>query len=519
VSERHGNSDDGRVWGAIDDDLVDFLADRSRNAGLTEGLESWVADLSVVWRRRLGSGVVSGIGLLLLGVPVYHLLHHPTTLDSLLGDALPISFALVLLGTGVWLRWWSDDDMTPVVTAFWVTTCLVVTGLVSLYLLTLHVAHGHVVESLLFLASDVAATGAVAGLVISRYDVRARRRHRRLSEQEYQLRAVFEGTLDALVITDDGGQYVAANPAAAELFGVPRTELVGKRIEDFAPEGADARSQWSSFLEGGGRRGEFELVRPDGETRTVAFAATANVLPGRHLSALRDVTERTEREHELDEERARIEFLNRLLRHNVLNGMNLVLAKLDSLATAVPDERRADLDVARHRSEEIVDLVQTARRLATDVTGQPSEHDVSVGATLADSVTTDLEVYPRATIEFTPPDDDPAVHADDMLETVFDHLLTNAVEHNDTESVRVSVGVELDAETVTVHVADDGVGIPADRRDELFDGGFSHTRDWGGFGLSIVDVLVDRYGGRVWTEANDPSGVVFYVELPRAAGS
>ncbi|MFC7174063.1 hypothetical protein ACFQL0_13295 [Haloplanus litoreus] len=58
-----------------------------------------------MWRRRLGSGVVSGIGLLLLGGPVYHLIRHPTTLESLLGDALPLSFALVLLVTGVWLRW------------------------------------------------------------------------------------------------------------------------------------------------------------------------------------------------------------------------------------------------------------------------------------------------------------------------------------------------------------------------------------------------------------------------------
>ncbi|MFC7174064.1 PAS domain S-box protein [Haloplanus litoreus] len=230
--------------------------------------------------------------------------------------------------------------MTPVVTAFWVTTCLVVTGLVAAYFLTLHGTHGHVVEAPAFLVYDVAATGAVAGLVISRYDVRARSRHRRLSEQERQFRAVFEGTLDALVITDDQGQYVATNPAAAELFGVPRTELVGKRIEDFVPEETNVRARWSSFLDAGGRRGEFELVRPDDETRTVAVAATANVLPGRHLAALRDVTERTERERELDEERARVEFLNRLLRHNVLNGMNLVLAKLDSLATAVTDERR-----------------------------------------------------------------------------------------------------------------------------------------------------------------------------------
>jgi PAS domain S-box-containing protein len=519
VSERHGNSDDGRVGDPVGSDLVDFLADRSRTAGLTGWLETLVAGLSVVWCRRLGAGVVAGVGLVLVGVPLYHLAGHGVTPGALLGDALPLAFGVALLLTSVWLRWGSDDDMTPVVTAFWVTTSLVVTGLVSLYFLTLHARHGHVVESPLFLVYDVAATGAMAGLVISRYDVRARSRHRRLSAQERQFRAVFEGTLDALVITDDQGQYVAANPAAADLFGLPRGELVGKRIGDFAPGVSNGESQWSSFLDADDRRGEFELVRPDGETRTVAVAATANVLPGRHLSALRDVTERTERERELDEERARIEFLNRLLRHNVLNGMNLVLAKLDSVAASVSAEHRADLDVARHRSEEIVDLVQTARRLATDVAGQPSERGVPVAETLADSVASVRAAYPEATVEYTPPADDPTVHADDMLETVFDHLLRNAFEHNDADAVTATVGVEVDAETVTVRVADDGVGIPADRREELFDGGFSHARDWGGFGLSIVDVLVDRYDGRVRAAANEPSGVAFSVELPRADGA
>ncbi|WP_251343312.1 ATP-binding protein [Haloplanus halophilus] len=516
MSGTHGGSDDGGVGSPVGNGLVGLLTDSARTAGLTGWLASRFEAVPVVWRRRLGGGTVAGVGLLLIGVPVVHAVQHSVSVEGVLGDLLPLGFGVLLLLAGAWLRWGADDDMAPVVAAFWVVSSLLVSGAVSLYVLGLHAAHGHVVESPSFLVFDIAATGAVAGLLISRYDVRARTRHRRLSEQERQFRAVFEGTLDALVITDDRGRYVAANPAAADLFGLPRSELVGRRIEEFAPEGTDVEAQWTAFLEEGGQRGEFELVRADGETRTVAYAATSNVLPGRHLSALRDVTERTEHQRELDAERARIEFLNRLLRHNVLNGMNLVLAKLDALAAAVPEERRGDVDVARHRSEEIVDLVQTARRLSTDVAGGTAERRVDLTDVLSDAVADLRESYPEATVEFTPPTADPQVLADDMLGTVFDHLLTNAAEHNDPASLRVTVGVECDAETVTVSVADDGVGIPADRREQLFDDGFGHDRDWGGFGLSIVDVLVDRYGGHVRAAANEPSGVVFHVELPRA---
>jgi len=388
-----------------------------------------------------------------------------------------------------------DDDVAPLVTAFWVTVGLGVTGLVTLYFLTPHIAHGHVVESPWFLVYDVAATGAVAGLLISRYDVRSRRRHRRLSRRQRQLRAVFDGTLDAFVVADDEGRYVA----------------------DFAADRGAFEAQWETFLEAGKARGKFGLVRDDGGTRMVAFAATANVLPGRHLSALRDVTERAEHERELGQERARVEFLNRLLRHNILHGMNLVLAKLDALEPALPDDRRDDLDVARHRSEEIVDLVQTARRLATDVEAEVDERSIRVCDPLTDAVDSVRETYPEATVDCDLPTEAVWVQADGMVETVFDHPLTNAVERNDTASVRVSVGVTVDAETVTVTVADDGGDSSPERLAQLFEGEeFDHTRDWGRFGLSIVHALVQEYGGDVWAETNEPSGTVFHVELRRA---
>jgi PAS domain S-box-containing protein len=517
VSGEHGGPDETAVGHVVGGNLADLLDDGAGRGGLTGRLETVIHGIPPVWRRRIGGGTVAGIGTLLIAVPLYHLSRHRVTLDAIAGDALPLLFGLILLAAGVWVGWMSDDDVAPLVAAFWVTMGLGVTGIVTLYFLTLHVAHGHVVDSPWFLVYDVSATGAVGGLLISRYDVRSRHRHRRLSQRERQLRAVFEGTLDALVVTDDEGRYVAANPAAADLFGLSRSELVGRQITDFANEPEAAETQWETFLERGEARGEFDIVRADDEHRSVAFAATANVLPGRHLAALRDVTERTEQERELGQERARVEFLNRLLRHNVLNGMNLVLAKLDALEPAVPDDRRGDLDVARHRGEEIVDLIQTARRLATDVSSEVDERSIRVGKPLTDAVDSVRETYPAATVDCDLPDDEVWVKADGMVETVFDHLLTNAVEHNDTDAVHVSVSVSVVADTVRITVADDGVGIPPERLAQLFEEEeFTHTRDWGGFGLSIVHALVQEYGGDVWAEANEPSGTVFHVELQRS---
>ncbi|HKJ58693.1 MAG TPA: bacterio-opsin activator domain-containing protein [Halobacteriales archaeon] len=124
--------------------------------------------------------------------------------------------------------------------------------------------------------------------------------------------ALFQESFDAIVIADDEGRYVEANPAACELFGLPREELLGRSIADFAEEGFDFEDAWRAFSEGKNERGLFPLVRADGERRTVEYSATREILPDRHLSILRDVTEREENERRIRRQRDELETLNRI---------------------------------------------------------------------------------------------------------------------------------------------------------------------------------------------------------------
>ncbi len=121
------------------------------------------------------------------------------------------------------------------------------------------------------------------------------------------LRALFDSTLDAVLVATDDREYVDANPAACELLGVPREELLGSRLEDFVPEGQEeaARAAWGEFLERGWLEGEIALRRADGTVRVAEFRARAGFLPGQHLSVLRDVTERKRAEEALKESEER----------------------------------------------------------------------------------------------------------------------------------------------------------------------------------------------------------------------
>ncbi len=119
--------------------------------------------------------------------------------------------------------------------------------------------------------------------------------------------ACFEAAIDAMLIADDQGHYVDANPAACELFGLPKEALLGRCIADFAQAEFDFAAAWQAFLAAGQERGEFRLVRPDGTLREVEYAATANVVPHGHLSILRDVSDRKQLEQQVQQSQQKLE--------------------------------------------------------------------------------------------------------------------------------------------------------------------------------------------------------------------
>lgn len=160
--------------------------------------------------------------------------------------------------------------------------------------------------------------GDLERVIVTFEDITERKQYEQeLHESEQQFRAVFEGTLDALVLANDDGDYLDVNQAACDLYGLAEDDLVGRNVADFAPPDYDVAAAWDAFIEVGTLRGEFPLVRSDGEARVTDFVATANITPGLHLSALRDITERKAGEEQLAAQRdelARLNDINRLIR-------------------------------------------------------------------------------------------------------------------------------------------------------------------------------------------------------------
>ena len=109
-----------------------------------------------------------------------------------------------------------------------------------------------------------------------------------LRRSERLFRAVFDGVDDGILLLDSDGVFLDANPAACSLFGRPESEIVGHRPADFAATGYDVASEQRNVVDGR-RRGLLRVALPDGEERELAYHVTCDILPGVHMSTLRDV--------------------------------------------------------------------------------------------------------------------------------------------------------------------------------------------------------------------------------------
>lgn len=97
-----------------------------------------------------------------------------------------------------------------------------------------------------------------------------------------------EESVISVLVADDDARYVEANAAACALSGYSRDELLALTIWDLTPEQRvpQDRRLWDRFLRDGRFEGSYRIRRRTGETVTIRCAASANVSPGLHVSAL-----------------------------------------------------------------------------------------------------------------------------------------------------------------------------------------------------------------------------------------
>ncbi|WP_256300832.1 sensor histidine kinase [Haloarchaeobius salinus] len=316
------------------------------------------------------------------------------------------------------------------------------------------------------------------------------------------------GTTRPAIYLDQSNRVRDFNHAAETIFpGLP--DAVGEPIAVVSERLADHISET-----------EVVSVTEDGETRYYEVATTpflsGEVRTGQ-LVTITDVTERESYRRKLEEKTEQLEALNRVVRHDIRNDMAVVLGWAESLEDHVDAEGEEALDRVIRSSEHIVELTETARAFIESLTDDSVADlkQVDVRTIVEAELTTARETHSAARFEIAGELPAAPVQANEMLSSVFRNLLENAVRHNDSATPRVTVSGAEHEDSVQIRVADNGPGVPDDRKEQIFGKGEKGIDSPGsGIGLYLAHTLTKQYGGAVWVEDNEPTGAVFVVELP-----
>jgi len=206
----------------------------------------------------------------------------------------------------------------------------------------------------------------------------------------------------------------------------------------------------------------------------------------------------------------RLVVLNRMLRHEVLNALTPIRGFGAVDTSEHPEANR----VIESRTDDIEATVEEVGYLAKQAgEGAAGTAPTRLSETLTAALDSVRERYPDTTIETASVDERVHVAANERLPQAIAQLLENAIVHANDECPRLDVTATRTA--VDISVTDDGDGLPESQQRLLEDGEIGDFDDpRAGYGLNVVRLLVESYGGAVETDT-DANGTTVTVVLAR----
>jgi PAS domain S-box-containing protein len=325
--------------------------------------------------------------------------------------------------------------------------------------------------------------------------------------------------------------------------GLPRMEEFIRRIH---PDDQPA------FRESAKRAGHnkldeevnYRIVHPDGRIRDIhsighpVFSPSGDLIE--YTGTVIDITESNradeerraaeqEREklHQLEADLAHINRVSTLgelaasLAHEIKQPIAAAITSANSciewLAHDPPNLDRARAAAARidkygNRAAEIIDRIRSfykkspPKRELIDVNGIIHEM-----LTLLEGEATRSSIAMRTDLSSKLP----KIMVDRVqLQQVFMNLMLNAIEAMMNSGGELTVKSHLQEGQLQFSVSDTGVGLPADKMDQIFSAFFTTKPQGSGMGLAISRSIVESHGGRLWASANSEAGATFHFTLP-----
>ncbi len=387
--------------------------------------------------------------------------------------------------------------------------------------------------------------GGTVGFRVDISELKAREHTLRRSEE--QLKTTVRSALDAIIVIDEKAEIIEFNPAAEQIFGFLRADVVGKLMADYiVPERyRDAHAAGiQKLLDTGegpllGQRIEIEALHAAGHEFMMELAIQQAEGPDGaiFIGYARDITEQKAAEEQILLEKERAEVANRakasflaMMSHEIRTPLNGVLGILGLLQDEPSrQEQQKLIRTARVSGKALLTIINDILDFSKLEAGRL---DLDEEVFLVDPLVNGVEslVAHRAkengvALSFSVDDGVPDAVSGDAgrIRQILLNLCWNAIKFSEDGTVRVSVeqlSAKGDQANIRFTVKDDGIGIAEDHHDELFaefsmlDASYSRKFGGTGLGLAISKSLVQNMGGQIDFKSTLGKGSTFWFDLP-----
>lgn len=339
--------------------------------------------------------------------------------------------------------------------------------------------------------------------------------------EKRRLDSVITHMSDGVLATDRRGRVRIINEMALKMLGLERGEVESKHIldvlnidEDYSLD--DLQENNDSFV--------IDINEEEGLIVRVNFSTIiqdTGFING-YIAVLHDVTE----QHILENERR--EFVANVSHElrTPLTSMRSYIEALEEGAWRDPEVAPTFLNVTREETDRMIRLVNDLLQLSKmDNSGEQMNTELIDFNMFINKIINRHEMTQGKNVTFVR--DIPVkglfVEIDpDKMTQVFDNVITNAIKYSQESKKRVEFHVKQNTlyNRMTIQIKDNGIGIPVNKVDKIFDRFFrvdkARTRKMGGtgLGLAITKEIVESHNGRIWANSKEGQGTSIYITLP-----
>lgn len=352
-----------------------------------------------------------------------------------------------------------------------------------------------------------------------------------------QFKLVVESAPNAMILINAQGSIVLINKQAEILFGYTRNELIGLKIEILLPENLKdqhinhrkAYNNHPTPREMGAGRDLFG-IRKDGNVIPIEIGIKALERNENSyiLASIIDITERKKNENafklyakEIEQKNKELEQFTHIASHDLREPLNSITSIVELLTTdenyKIEDNVMKLLQYVNkstYRMKELIigllDFAHLGKNCKTKLI------DIN---TLISDVLSDLEATINQTEAKINVEPLPVISVYEIeLRLLFQNLITNAIKYCSKDTIpEITISAEMKGNAWEFKVKDNGIGIPEDKLEDVFElFNRLHTRnEYEGIGIGLAHCrkIVELHNGEIWVKSELGKGCQFHFTI------